>query len=309
MGLVILIFLASACQQSDHPQVQGYVEGENIFLASPYSGLLLNLAVQRGQLVKKGQLLFQLDELPQRLEVQQGEADLLQAQKLLIDIEKPRRTPEIEAINAQIERVESNIELAAVRLKRITKLYEGHVASKDALDEARANYESLMHSKAEYQSNLQLANLGGREDQIKAQRANVAALVAKVKDLQWQLEQKRRYAPADGVIFDTYYSVGEFVNAQQPVISLLTPANTRVVFFVPVEVLATLRVGQTIRVSCDGCAHKGEAKINYISPEAEYLPPLIYSRENNDKIVFRIKAQLQAIRAFKPGQPVMVQLP
>ncbi|WP_019215981.1 HlyD family secretion protein, partial [Legionella tunisiensis] len=117
------------------------------------------------------------------------------------------------------------------------------------------------------------------------------------------------YAPNDGYIFDTYYREGEFVGSQQAILSLLPPNNVHIEFFVPVEALTQLRRGQEISFLCDGCMKTSQATINYISPEAQYIPPLVYSRDNNDKLVFRIKAKLRYPDEFKPGQPVSVFLP
>ncbi|WP_133140508.1 HlyD family secretion protein [Legionella genomosp. 1] len=308
---LILLTIGSliACHQSQERQIQGYVEGENIYLASPYSGILETLAVQRGQMVKKGDLLFQLDKNPEFLQIKQFEADLQQAKNLLKDLENPRRKPEIAAIQAQIEQTEAQIKLAEVRVRRYQELYRKQAASKDVLDEAVAVYQEQVKLKEQYESNLRLARLGSREEQINAQKAQIASFAERLSVAKWQLEQKRLYAPADGLIFDTYYRVGEFVGSQKAVLSLLTPANVRIEFFVPVELLAALKVGQKIEFLCDGCRTRAQALISYISPEAQYIPPLVYSRENTDKLVFRIKADLREFNEFKPGQPVTVFIP
>ncbi|KTC66794.1 hemolysin D [Legionella birminghamensis] len=308
---IILIagsFLAG-CNHSHERQIQGYVEGENIYLASPYSGILENLAVARGQLVKKGQLLFQLDKNPESLQIKQFEADLLQAKNVLKDLENPRRKPEIAAIQAQIDQTEAQIKLAQVRVRRYEELYRRNAASKDTLDEAVAVYQEQVKLKEQYESNLRLARLGSREEQINAQKAQIASFTERLAVAQWQLEQKRLYAPADGLIFDTYYRKGEFVGTQKAVLSLLTPANVRIEFFVPVEVLSNLKIGQKIEFLCQGCTTRSQALISYISPEAQYVPPLVYSRENTDKLVFRIKADLSQFNEYKLGQPVTVFIP
>ena len=90
---------------------------------------------------------------------------------------------------------------------------------------------------------------------------------------------------------------------------MLTPENTRIEFFVPLKYLTRLTVGEKVFFDCDGCAKNNVAVISYISPDAEYLPPLVYSRENDDKIIFRVKAQIEKANLFKPGQPVTVTLP
>lgn len=159
---------------------------------------------------------------------------------------------------------------------------------------------------AQYEANLKLAQLGSRIYQIKAQQSMVNSLSAKLNNAKWELSQKTIYAPADGVIFDTYYRKGEFIAAQQSVVSLLTPENIRIEFFVPLKYLSKIKVGQKITFDCEGCKKKNPAVIQYVSPEAEYLPPLVYSRENSSKLVFRIKASIMHPTQFKPGQPVVV---
>lgn len=307
-AIVLSGLLLTNCGQSDERSYQGYVEGENIYLASPYSGILENLAVQRGQTVSKGQLLFQLDANPQQILIRQYEADLQQATNVLKDLQNPRRTPEIKAIEAQIEQTQAQIKLAEIRVSRFKELYNRQAASKDTFDEAVARYDELVKLKAQYEENLRLAKLGSREEQINAQQAQMISLTAKLDQAKWDLQQKNSYSPAGGIIFDTYYRMGEFVGNQQSVLSLLTPENVRLQFYVPVTELARLKVGQTITFLCYDCNERSSAIIDYISPEAEYVPPLVYTRENRDKLVFRIKASLPEFQQFKPGQPVTVYI-
>ncbi|WP_115174514.1 HlyD family secretion protein [Legionella feeleii] len=307
--IALLILMAANCGQQKERSYQGYVEGENVYLASPNSGRLMRLYVHRGDQVKKGQLLFSLDADPQILVVKQNEADLLEAQKLLNDLMQPRRSPEIAAIQAQIEQTDAQLKLAEIRVQRTQQLYAKQAIDKDSVDEAVALYKEQKQLKAQYESNLQLAKLGSRDEQIKAQQAQVISLTAKLAEAKWQLEQKTVYAPNDGFIFDTYYREGEFVGSEQSVLSLLPPENVRIEFFVPVQTLTRLRRGQEITFLCDGCMKTSEATINYISPEAQFIPPLVYSRDNSDKLVFRIKAKLKHPSEFKPGQPVSVFLP
>lgn len=294
------------CGRSDHQHYQGYVEGENLFLASPYSGVLVKKLVNRGQSVKKGDLLFQLEDNPEALIIQQTEAELLQAKRIYKDLENPRRLPEVEAIKAQIEQTNTQIRLAELRVKRTKQLYTKNALDKDSADAAQSRYEELQHIKTQYQANLKLAMQGSREEQLNAQQAQIDALIAKLNQAKWQLEQKKLYAPADGVIFDTYFLRGEFVPNQQAVAALLIPDNLRIEFFVPAKALSGLHVGQKLLFSCDGCGKENHAQINYISPDAEYIPPLVYSDSNSDHLVFRVKAKIEHPSQYKPGQPVVV---
>ncbi len=306
--IIIMVLLINGCNFNEKDQIEGYVEGENIYIASPFYGVLENLAVQRGDRVSKGTLLFSLDPNPQQMNINQAQADLAQALSVLADLKKPKRIQEIEAIEAQIAQTNAQITLADIRVSRYQKLVNKQASDKDSLDVALANLQQQKQLKTQYEANLALAKLGSRDDLIRAQQSQVDSLKAKIAIAQWELSQKTLYAPANGVIFDTYFRTGEYVTAQQPVLSLLTPENIRIEFFVPLEFLAKLKTGQKISFDCEGCAKNNPAVISYISPDAEFLPPLVYSRENNTKLVFRIKAQINSPVLFKPGQPVMVNL-
>lgn len=306
--IIIMVFFISGCDFNEKDPIEGYVEGENIYLASPFYGVLHKLAVQRGDRVSKGTLLFSLDPNPQQMNINQAQADLTQAHSILADLKKPKRKQEIEAIEAQIAQTNAQITLADIRVSRYQKLVNKQASDKDSLDVALANLQQQKQLKTQYEANLALAKLGSRDDLIRAQQSQVDSLKAKIAIAQWELSQKTLYAPANGVIFDTYYRTGEYVAAQQPVLSILTPENIRIEFFVPLEFLAKLKTGQKISFDCEGCAKNNPAVISYISPDAEFLPPLVYSRENNTKLVFRIKAQINSPDLFKPGQPVMVNL-
>lgn len=307
--IFLLTTVIAGCGDSEPEGFQGYIEGENIYMASPYSGILENLAVRRGEKVSKGQLLFQLDPDPQALLIKEYKADIYQAMHVLKDLENPHRAPEIAAIKAQIAQADARLELAQIRVARNRTLYNKKAIDKDSLDAAIASFNEQQKLKEQYQENLKLALLGSREEQIEAQKAQIASLEAKLAAEEWQVAQKRVYAPANGIIFDTYYRKSEFVGNQQAVLSLLTPDNVQVEFFVPVEELPNLSVGKKITFLCQGCLKSSNATISYISPEAQYIPPLVYGVENSDKLVFRIKAHLYEFDQYKPGQPVMVFRP
>ncbi len=298
LGLTYFIFHTS------HPLFQGYVEGENLYLAAPFDGKLIKKSVSRGEPVKKDQLLFQIDPKPESMAVDQLDEAQKEAQYLTIDLEKPRRALEIQALEDQVYIIDANLTLANIRLKRYNELYQKQAVDLDHVDEARSYVKQLEATKAQAVANLDLGMMGARVDQIKAQHARLSQARLALALGRWKLSQKTVNAPTEGLIFDTYYQEGEFVPAGHPIASLLPCENIRIEFFVPARVLPKLRLNQAVEFTCEGCASVNKAVINYISPEAEYIPPLVYSRENSDKIVFRIKAKIVDPLPFKPGQPV-----
>jgi HlyD family secretion protein len=116
-------------------------------------------------------------------------------------------------------------------------------------------------------------------------------------------------ASVAGRVTDTLFARGDWVPSGAPVVSLLPPGNVKVRFFVPETQLGTVSVGQKVAVSCDGCAPIS-ATVSFIAPQAEYTPPVIYSKESRSKLVFLVEAKPAPEDALKlhPGQPVDVAL-
>jgi len=138
----------------------------------------------------------------------------------------------------------------------------------------------------------------------------VQATAATLAKAQWALAQKTQYAPTNAWVQDTLYRPGEFVIAGNPVVALLPPENIKARFFVPQPQLASFKSGTPVSVSIDGVPTPLRATVNYISTQAEFTPPVIYSKENRAKLVFMVEAGLAAAvaRNLRPGQPVDVRL-
>jgi HlyD family secretion protein len=156
-----------------------------------------------------------------------------------------------------------------------------------------------------------VARLAARPDEIAAARAEAQAARAALAQAQWRLGQKAVAAPVAGAVQDRLYQPGEFVPAGNPVVVLLPPENLKLRFFVGEPELAKVKTGQAVRASCDGCGAEIPATIHFVSTQAEYTPPVIYSRENRAKLVYLVEARVAAKDAARlhVGQPVEVRLP
>ena len=289
-------------------QVQGYVEGEYVYVASPVAGRLEALQVTRGAQIAAGAPLFQLDRSSEQPAWDDAAARLAQAEANLADLKKGKRPSELDAIQAQLAQANAMLQLSAAALRRQEHLVATHVASREALDEASAAHERDTARVAELEAELQTAHLGGRADEIQAAEAAVNAGRAQLAQADWRLDQLSQAAPKAGLVVDTLYRPGEWVTAGAPVVQLLPPANVKIRFFVPEPQLGAISVGDEVRVHCDACAPNLTAVISFISPDAEYTPPVIYSREMRAKLVYLVEAKPGEPSALRPGQPVDVTL-
>jgi HlyD family secretion protein len=290
-------------------QLQGYVEGEYVYVASPVAGRLQSLEVARGTQVAAGAPLFQLDRSSEQPARDDAAAKLAQAEANLANLRKGKRPSEIEAIQAQLGQANAMLELSAAELRRQEHLVATHVASREALDEARAAHQRDTERVRELQAELETARLGARADEIQAAESAVTAAKAQLAQADWRLDQLSQAAPKAGLVVDTLYRPGEWVTAGAPVIQMLPPENVKIRFFVPEPRLGSVQVGERVQVRCDACKPGLTATISFISPDAEYTPPVIYSREMRAKLVYLVEAKPKDPGALRPGQPVDVTLP
>jgi HlyD family secretion protein len=220
---------------------QGYVEGESIRVAAPVAGTLAKLSVRRGETIRAGAPLFELDMT----------SDL-----------------------AQRDEAAAALRYAEAQYRRQQELIPTKATPQEKLDAARNNYEQAKAALA------------------RAER---------------RLAEMAPKAPVDAVVEDTMALPGDFVPAGTPIVSLLAPERIKLRFFVPEAALAGTAVGQIVSFRCDGCPAGLKARIVYISPRAEYTPPVIYSVGSREKLVFMVEAvPIDAPVRLKPGQPVDV---
>jgi HlyD family secretion protein len=171
------------------------------------------------------------------------------------------------------------------------------------------NKASLANAQQVYDRALSLSKTGsGTQASLDSALAALRVAQARVNTSETRLNRRRMAAPIDGVVQQIYFREGETVPAQRPVISILPPDNMKVRFFVPETELARLKIGQEVRVTCDGCAADLTAKIYFIATKAEYTPPVIYSQDERSKLVYLIQARPAKPENLRVGQPVSIYL-
>ncbi|WP_028079269.1 HlyD family secretion protein [Solimonas soli] len=305
--IVVAAMLLSACGRAP-PAYQGYVEGEFVYVASSQAGRLEALAVRRGDSVQAGAPLFRLEATLEAAARQQAARQFGAAQAQLADLQTGKRAPEVAVVRAQLAQALAAARNAAEQLRRDQALIDTGAVARAQLDASRAQADSAAARVDELRRQLEVAGLPGREQQLAAAAAQAEAARAALAQADWRLAEKTLAAPDAGRVYDTLYRKGEWVAAGSPVVRLLPPGNIKLRFFVPERALGALRVGQGVRLHCDGCARDVAATIRYVSSEAEYTPPVIYSNETRDKLVFMVEAwpAPQDAAQLHPGQPVTV---
>ena len=308
---VLVLALTVACGRREPASLQGYVEGEFVRVAAPFAGTLVRLDTARGRPVAAGAPLFALEAESEEAARREALARARKAQLQVQDLESGKRPTEIASTQAQLAQAEAAAAFSEKELQRTQDLVAKGFVSHSSLDAARAARDRDRNRVAELRADLATARLGFREGEIRAAQAEAAAAREALAQADWRLRQKTVAAPVEGSVADTLFVLGEWVPAGAPVVSLLPPANVKVRFFVEERRLGSLHTGQKVAIACDGCGAAIRAPITFIATQAEYTPPIIYSKDSRAKLVFLVEARPASGDAVRlhPGQPVDVTLP
>lgn len=309
--LATMAIAIAGCTERPRDFFPGYAEADYVRVASPLAGSLAHLYVKRGDQVASNAPAFVLEQESERAAREEAMSRVERAQAVLANLRKGKRPDEVAAIRAQLAQAQAALQLSSATLMREQQLIASRFVSPSHADEVRAAVARDQARERELQAQLRVARLGARSDEIHAAEQDLAAAEAQLAQAKWKVEQKTQRIPAGAQVIDVLYREGEWVAAGSPVISLLPPQNIKARFFIPEKTLGTLRLGQDVMLRCDGCGPAIPAKISFVSPEAEYTSPLIYSNENRASLVFMIEAKPSATEAQRlhPGQPLEVRLP
>ena len=304
----LLLPLAGCSDPADSGALEGYVEGEFVHVASPLGGRLESLAVSRGDRVEPGMPLFHLESITEGSILKEATARAAAARATLDDLRKGKRPAEITSLKAQLKEAESALAFANNEFARQMQLFKQGVATGREQDAASTSQRREQQQVAKLKADLETAELGARDDQIAAAEAEHAAREAAVERARWDLAQKSPVATQAAPVFDTLFVPGEWVPAGQPVVVLLPPDRVKIRVFVPEPWLAKLQVGDAATVSGHGM-EPFPATISYLSPQSEYTPPVLYSRENRVRLVYLVELKVDPSVAIRlhPGQPVDIR--
>ena len=288
---------------------QGYAEADYVKVGPVLQGKLTQVSVARGDRVTAGAALFAQDEIAEQAARDQAARQLAQAKAQLANLMAGAKQSEIDQAEANLADARATLGRVQLDLQRAEVLIRTGAVSVQSLDQLRAQDRSAEAKVEASEAAVALARAPmGREREIVAQAAAVEAAQSALDMAQWRLDQRHVVAPVSGRVADVMDRPGETVEAGSPIVSLLPPENIFVRFFVPETALASLHLGDQVAIACDGCRKNLAARVSFISPQAEYSPPVIYSETSRAKLVFLIEARSppEQARQLNPGQPVEV---
>jgi len=305
---VLALFWLLLNRSAEGPRVlTGYVEGERVYLAAPAAGLVSAVYVEEGARVAAGAPTFLIDPRERGAQVEGAEAALGAAQAQAEDARKGQRAQELSVIDAQLAAAQAEVRQAEAEYGRIEPLVRRGIYAPARLDQVRATRDSARANAAAIRRQREVAELGQREDAIRAADEQAAQARGALAEASARLSTLSPPAPIDARVEEVFYRPGEYAAANQPILALLPDNEVKLRFYVPEPEMAAYRPGVVVRFGCDGCGETRTAWISWISPRPEFTPPILYGRGSRDRLVYRVEARPEDPRSLNPGLPVDVE--
>lgn len=279
--------------------LSGYIVGDNLNLAAPVSGTLETVSLVDGQRVSPGQPAFRIAPATLAAQGQQASANVEANQTEISSAEANLRQALADVAANQATALNARQNLA--RLTSVKHDDPAAVANTD-LDKASA---ALRQANANVLSAEKAAD--ARRAAIAQAKAQTEQAIGGKRNVDIQVSQLSPVVPAKGRVDQVYFQVGEWVPANQTIVSIIPDGKVKVRFFVPEPQVSHYRPGASVHFSCDGCASGLTARIGYVSPNSEFTPPIIFSRDSRARMVFMVEAYPANPAKLNPGVPLEVE--
>ena len=325
--LWLVVTLITAACANDTPdntlRVSGHVEATEVHVAAEVGGRILELRVDEGARLNRGDVIAQLDTRDTALQIQRGRADREGAVAQLRLLEAGSRVEDIRQAEAQVDggeadamAIQADLKSAQLDFDRFEALLKANAGSQKQRDDAKARVDVTRERLRSAEERVRAARetvarlkQGARPEEISAARARVASADAQIAVLEKALADAQIVAPVAGVVTQKLVDAGEIVMRGTPLVVVTDLDNAWANLFVPEPMVPRVKLGQAARVVTDAGGEGLSGKVTFISPKAEFTPRNVQTAEERSKLVYRIKVTVDnRAGVLKPGMPVDAEL-
>lgn len=307
LTLTALIFF-HGCGNKDRNkfiEASGTIESTDITVSSRTAGNIKFIRFNEGDKINAGDTVLIIDHDLLDIQLRQAEAgkDAAEAQlKLMLS---GARKEDIKQAEDFLKQAEVNLQLAQIDFERTTKLFNSHSITQKQFDDAKARFDLMLSQYNSAKENLAKVKHIFRKEEIDQAKANLNKAIAGVDLLKKNIHDCYVVSPSNGFIVKKFVEVGETVTPMSSLFKISNLDVVKLVIYVSEEELGLVKLGQKAEVTIDTHKNKTyEGKITYISPEAEFTPKNIQTKDERTKLVFAVKIEIPNMSYdLKTGMP------
>ena len=302
---LVILFGCGNGNNKDRIEASGNIEATNVVVSSKVSGQVLKLLFDEGKKVNAGDTLMIIDHETLEYKLDQAMAGLKSVQAQLSLLRKGAREEDIKQVEEALNEAKINFNLAEKDLKRMTDLYNSKSITRKQFDDATAHYNIAQAQLTSTEENYKKIKNFARPEELKQAEANVDKQKATVDLIQKQIRDCYVTTPSSGFVVKKFVEAGETVSPMSSSFKISDLSSVKLVIYVSEEELGKVKLNQDAAVSVDAYPDKTfSGKVIYISPEAEFTPKNIQTKEERTKLVFEVKVQVDNPEfELKAGMP------
>jgi len=289
----LIIFSCSSNNEKQAIEATGNIETINVTVSSKVNGEVISILKDEGDKVKTGDTVLIIDPTIYQIKLREAEASLLAAEAQLELVKVGARKEDIQQAEQTLKQAEVNFQSAENDKMRYENLYQTKSISRKQYEDALTRYEIALAQFNSAKENLRKIKNISRPEELKQVKANYERIKANVDLIKKNLSDCYVTSPIDGIIVKKFVEKGETVNNLSSLFKVSNLYQVEILVYVNEQDLGKVKLGQLVEITVDAFPNKiFEGKVVYISPEAEFTPKNIQTKEERTKLVFAVKVKI-----------------
>lgn len=289
----LIIFSCSSNNEKQAIEATGNIETINVIVSSKVNGEVISILKDEGDKVKTGDTVMIIDPTIYQIKLREAEASLLAAEAQLELVKVGARKEDIQQAEQTLKQAEVNLQSAENDKMRYENLYQTKSISRKQYEDALTRYEIALAQFNSAKENLRKIKNISRPEELKQVKANYERIKANVDLIKKNLSDCYVTSPIDGIIVKKFVEKGETVNNLSSLFKVSNLYQVEILVYVNEQDLGKVKLGQLVEITVDAFPNKiFEGKVVYISPEAEFTPKNIQTKEERTKLVFAVKVKI-----------------
>ncbi|MGN0005833.1 MAG: HlyD family secretion protein [Candidatus Gastranaerophilaceae bacterium] len=291
--------------------LQGEIEAKTVNVSSKIPGRITKLAVEKGQFVRKGDVLAELDTPELSAKQEQILAKIDAASAVQEKVYNGSRQEAVLAAKSKMEEAKAGYEISKKTDLRLQNLFKEGVISAQKADESKARLQASYNLYLAAKSTYEMLANGNRYEDKEVARASVNQAKGALKEIDSYLKENKLIAPIDGEVSEISAEEGELAGTGYPIVVLSDSSKMWATFNVRETLLSKLKQGSEIKADIPALDLKNvKMKISLIAVRGNYATyKATRAKGEYDIKTFEVRAvPVEKIDGLKPGMSVILKM-
>jgi len=294
--LIITSSLLLSCGKNNKDktvEASGNIEAVNVTVSAKTMGEVINIIKDEGSQVNKGDTVMIIDYANLDLQLAQAKASADQAEAQLQLLKSGARKEDIQSAAEQLNQAQANFDAAKSDKIRMSKLFESNSITKKQFEDVQNRYDVSAAQLNASKQNLAKLKTFTRPEDLKQAKANFDRQTAAINIIKKSIKDSYVISPISGIIVKKFVEQGESVTNLSSLFKAADLRKVQLVIYVSEEELGKVKLGQSTEIKTDTYKNKTyNGKVVFISPEAEFTPKNIQTKDERTKLVFAVKIEI-----------------